>query len=138
MVRALTAHLVVPIVDEADARATATALAEYEFAAVTAVHVVEKGGGAPDKLSVEQAERSAEDAIAAFQESIPDAESRITYGEDVVETILDIAADEDASAIAFRPRDGSRVVQFLSGDKALRLVTEADRAVIALQEVDQE
>lgn len=138
MTEVITRHLIVPIVDDEDARATATALAEYAFDAVTAVHVVEKAGGAPDKLSVEQAEQRAEDALAAFRDSITDAETRIAYGEDVVETVLEVARDEDASAIAFRPRGGSRVVQFLSGDTALRLVTDADRPVIALPEVDAE
>jgi nucleotide-binding universal stress UspA family protein len=132
MAESLTRLLVVPIASEDDARATAAALADHEFDAVTAVHVVEKGGGAPDKLSVEQAEARGEDAIDAFRETIPDADGRIAYGEDVVETVLDVATDEDASAVAFCPRGGNRVVQFLSGDTALKLVTEAELPVISL------
>lgn len=138
MTQALTRHLVVPVVDDDDARGTATALTAYEFDAVTAVHVVEKAGGAPDKLPLEEAEQRGEDALDAFRETITDAETRIDYGEDIVETVLDVARDVNASAIAFRPRGGSRVVQFLSGDTALRLVTEADRPVIALPEADAE
>jgi hypothetical protein len=49
-----------------------------------------------------------------------------------VEGVVDAANAVEASAIAFQPREGSRLRQFLSGDRTLRLVTEADRPVISL------
>jgi len=134
MTESLTAHLVVPVVNEEDARETAQALDKYEFERVTVVHVIEKSGGAPDKLPLEQAERQASDAFGAFRGYVSEIDTETAYGRDVVAAIMEVAADVDASAIAFRPRGGSRLVQFLSGDTALELVTDADRPVIALPE----
>lgn len=136
MTRPLTAHLVVPVADEADAAATATAIEPYRPDQITVLHVVEKGDGAPDKLSLEQAERRATAAFAAFREHVADVEEQLLYDTDIVAAITDAAADVEASAIAFRPRGGSRLIQFLSGDVALKLITEAERPVIALPEGD--
>jgi len=132
MPESLTGHLVVPVDDAEDAHATATALQAYAVEKVTAVHVVEKGGGTPDTIPLEQAEQRAEEAFEAFVDVIPGAETEITYHTDVVEGVFDVAADRGATAIAFHPRGGSRLTQFLSGDTALRLITDADRPVIAL------
>lgn len=137
MSRSLTSHLVVPVANETDATETAHVLDEYEFDRVTVVHVVEKGGGVPDKLPVEQAERQATKSFAAFRGVIPEAETELAYRRDVVDAILEVTAAVEGSAIAFRPRRGNRLIQLLSGDRARRLVTAADRPVIALPEEPQ-
>lgn len=134
MSESLTKHLVVPVADEEDARETARILDEYEYGRITVVHVVEKGERVPDKLPLEQAEQRASDAFGAFRGFIPEIDTETAYRRDVVAAILNVAADVNASAIAFRPRGGTRLVQFLSGDTALKLVTDADRPVIALPE----
>ncbi|NHX35880.1 MULTISPECIES: universal stress protein [Halolamina] len=128
----LLSHVFVPVATEKDARETAVALAPYDPERVTVVHVVEKGGGVPDKTPVEQSESIAATAFEAFRERFPDAETETVYRRNVVQGIVDAAAETGASAIAFQPREGGRLKQFLSGDRTLRLVTDADRPVITL------
>ncbi|ELZ85948.1 UspA domain-containing protein [Haloferax elongans ATCC BAA-1513] len=128
----LTSHVLVPVANEDDARVTAKALEPYSVDRVTVVHVVEKGEGVPDKTPVEQSESLAAESFAAFRDTFPDAESEITYRRDVVEGIVDVANDIDASAVAFHPRQSGRIIKLLSGDRTLQLVTGAPLPIIAL------
>jgi len=132
MSRSFDESVVVPVADAADARATAAALEPYDVESVTVVHVVEKGEGVPDKTPVEQSEAVAADAFEAFRETFPDAETATAYRRNVISGIVEVAQELDASAIVFRPREGGRIVKFLSGDRSLRLLNEADRPVVAL------
>ncbi len=132
----LLGHAVVPVSDAEDASATAMALEPYDPAHVTAVHVVEKGGGVPDKTPVEQSEQIAEEAFVAVRRVFPDADEFTAYGTDVVETVVETAVELDATAIVYRPHRGSRLVQFLSGDRSLGLVTESPLPVVALPHED--
>lgn len=134
----MLAHVLLPVAHKEDAAATATALEPYKPAAVTALHVVEKGDGVPDKTPVEQSETVAAESYAAVRAVFPDANEHTAYGRDTVATIFEAAREVDASAIAYRSRGGNRLMKFLSGDLSLKLVTQADRPVIALPRDDSD
>jgi nucleotide-binding universal stress UspA family protein len=122
----------VAVANPSDAAATADALAEYDVEHLVAVTVVEKAGGAPDKAPMEEIEEDATEGFEELKLHFDSVETDLRYGTDVVETILEAARDHDATAVVFVPRSGGRLVRFLTGDIALRLVTEADRPVISL------
>jgi len=136
--RELLEHVLLPVANEEDARETAAALKPYGPDHVTALHVVEKGGGAPDKTPVEQSEELAEASYSAVRDVFPSADEHTAYARDVVGAIFDAAAEVDASAVAYRSRGGNRIMQFLSGDHSLKLVTQAECPVIALPRTDTE
>lgn len=135
-------RVLVPIASRVDAEATARALTGYlnrvgGVAVVT--HVVEKAGGAPDKASVEQREEYARELFDVFRENVDDGvtvETCITYGTDVAERLIETAHDENASAIVFTPRGGSRWVKLLTGNVTLKLVERTDVPVLVLPDVE--
>jgi len=102
----LLGHVLLPVANEDDAAATAAALEPYDPERVTALHVVEKGEGVPDKTPVEQSKEVAAASFSAVEAVFPDAGAEIGYSRDIVESIIDTATDVDATAIAYRPREG--------------------------------
>lgn len=130
-------HVLIPVATANDARATCTALEPYldSVETVTAVHVIEKAGGAADKAPLEKRQQDGLE-ILSMVESILDSESTVEtdviYGTDVVETIFDAAVDADAEAVVFRARGGSRIVQLLAGDTTRKLVTDPVVPVVSL------
>ena len=127
-------RVVLPVASTEDAEATAAALEGYDVGEITAVHVVEKAGGAVDKASVQQREEEAIEIFRVLREALdhPDVETEITYGTDVAEAIFEAAHDVDATSIVITPRGGSRWIRLLTGDVALSLVTESDLPVVVL------
>ena len=83
-----------------------------------------------------QSEEVAEESYAAVRTIFPDADVDTAYARDIVGAIFEAADEVRASAIAYRSRGGTRIVQFLSGDLSRKLITNADRPIIALSGVE--
>jgi nucleotide-binding universal stress UspA family protein len=135
-------HVVVPVADETDATVTATALTPHmsDIRRITVVHVIEKGGGVVDKAPMEKRQADAREFLSAVESRLGDevvVERRLEFGTNVAETIVDVALDVSATAIAFRPRGGTRLARLLSGDTAARLVTAPELPVVSLHAVDE-
>ncbi|WP_276259365.1 universal stress protein [Haloglomus litoreum] len=133
----LLGHPLVPVADAADAAATAAALERRLDGTrrITVLHVVEKGGGAVDKAPMARRVADADAFLSTVERRLGDAvpvETRVEFGRNVADTIVATALDVDATAIAFRPRGGSRLVRFLSGDTASRLLTGLELPVVSL------
>lgn len=134
----LLGNVLVPVANKQDAEKTANALAPYHPSHVTVLFVVEKGEGVPDKTPVEQSKTIAEESFSAVRSVFPEAEDHTVFSRNIVNAIFETAAEIDATAIVYRSRGGGRIMQFLSGDLSLKLVTQADRPVVALPRADQE
>lgn len=140
----LLQRVVLPVASDDDAEATARAVEPYIEADTTlsVVHVVEKGGGAPDKASVTQREEYAEEALAIvsdhFREHAVDVSTEILYGEDVVEAVVEHAKSIDATAIAFLPREAGLLTRLLSGQTTVSMVTDTDIPVLVLPDPESE
>ncbi|WP_135827230.1 universal stress protein [Halorussus ruber] len=144
MTDTLLQRIVLPVASIEDAKATTERVLPRlrdNGSDVLAVHVIEKAGGAPDKASVEQRENRARDIFSVVEETLSgveiDVETRIPYGTDIAQTVLDTASEFDASSIVFTPRSGSRWVKLLTGDTALGLLNQSDRPVIVLPDDDK-
>jgi nucleotide-binding universal stress UspA family protein len=130
-------RVLLPIASEDDATTTCRSalprIAESD-GSVIAVHVVEKGGGAPDPTSPTQQEERSEEIFALVAEECEAAgvplETEVLYGTDVAETVFEAAREEDASAIGFIPRESNRLVDLLAGSPANSIIQETDRPVV--------
>ncbi|MDY7082648.1 MAG: universal stress protein [Halobacteria archaeon] len=140
MPESLFEDIVVPVASKEDAAETAMELTPYvgNTDSVTAVYVVEKAGGAPDKASVEQKEEYAEEIFGVFEREFADAgveslvETQTLYGTDVAKAIFDYALESGASAVVFVPRSSGSLIRLLTGDVAHSLITENDIPVVVL------
>jgi len=132
-------RVLLPVADPEDARATCEALASHEVGRARAIHVIEKGGGTMDKASVEQREEYAAEVFDVVEATLPDefdVETEVVFGTDVAEAVFEAADDFDATSIVITPRSGNRWIRLLTGDVALSLVTETDRPVVVLPDVE--
>ena len=145
MTDSLLETALVPIANEDDAERTCEAILgelDDDGAAVHAVHVIEKAGGAPDKAGVEQREERAERIFEIVRSTLAGTDARleteILYGTDVAATILERARELEATSIVFTPRGASRWMKLLSGDVATNLLANTDRPLVILPRSDHE
>lgn len=134
-------HLVVPIATEEDTHATCAALQPYldDIERVTAVHVIEKAGGAPDKAPLEKRREDASDFLAIVDSTLSEAvavDTRTMFATDIVSALFTATADAGADAIAFRARGGSRIMRMLTGEITTNLVTDPEVPVISLPHLE--
>ncbi|WP_170972448.1 universal stress protein [Natronorubrum halophilum] len=130
-------HILIPVATDEDARATSTALQPYldDTERVTAVHVIEKAGGAPDKAPLEKRREDASNFLAIVDSSLSDfvtVDTRTIFATDIVPGFFSTANEVGADAIAFRARGGSRIRRILAGDVTTKLVTKPPIPVISL------
>ena len=130
-------HLLIPIATEEDARATCAALEPYldDIERVTAIHVIEKAGGAPDKAPLEKRREDASEILAVVDSLLSASvavDTRTVFATDIVSALFAEADDVSADAVAFQARGGSRIMQLLSGDITSNLVTDPTIPVISL------
>ncbi|WP_049986999.1 universal stress protein [Halobellus rufus] len=135
----LFARPLLPVANEDDADRTATLAFPHVAAAggtATALHVIEKAGGAPDKAPLEQREEMAEAIFewvrSAAADTGVDVETDLRYGTDVAETIFEAAEALGATAIVFTPRGGKAWWDLFSGDTRETLTTESEIPVVVL------
>lgn len=130
-------RVIVPVADPEDAERTTTALAPRldRTSTVIIVHVIENDDGQATTPREEYANEILDRACAPLEGSDATVETETLYGDDVVATIFDAAETRDASAIAFTPREGGRITEWLTGNMARRLIREGSVPVIALPKV---
>jgi nucleotide-binding universal stress UspA family protein len=134
---AILDRIVVPVAGEQDAIETSRALQPFvdRISELTVVHVIEKGGGTVDKAPMAKRRADAAEFLSTVESHLDGAvgfEPRIEFGPNIAETIRGVAIDTNATAIALRPRGGSRLVRWLSGDTARRLLAESAIPVVSL------
>lgn len=130
-------HILIPVATEEDARATCSALEPYldETERVTAVHVIEKAGGAPDKAPLEKRREDASDFLAIIDSALSrtvTTETKTVFATDVVPALFSEATDAGADAVVFRARGGGRLAKILAGNITTKLVTDPAVPVISL------
>lgn len=128
----------VPIASEEDATITCDAVRPYldDDTELVVIHVVEKAGGGIDPAPLEERKRLANSIFDRCRATLSGTGARVTtelvFHTDVVQGVLDAAADADADVIVFVPRESHRLLKLVSGDTAVKLVERSDRPVVVL------
>jgi nucleotide-binding universal stress UspA family protein len=132
----LLSRPVVPVASVEDAERTCRALEPYlaEIESVVSLHVIESASGPSDPTSARQREEAAEEVQDVMRQLAPNVELETTtvQGGDPAGRILEVTDVTDATAIAFTPRPGGRLVRWLSGDVANKLIENDRHPVVVL------
>lgn len=125
-----------PIAEEndVDAKCEAEVLFLEPEGAIVVVYVIEKTESTPDKSLFDAGRKQADAIFIIVQEQSTetshDVQTELRFGTAVVDEILHVAEEFDASSICFAPRLGSRWIKLLSGDHAYWLTTETELLVL--------
>lgn len=144
---ALSDRILLPLANETDAERTCNAVVrafqdETDTPSVVVAHVIEKGGGTPDKAPLPAREQQAESIFSLAENFLEDegfeVETELIYGTDVVDELVTAAETVDATSIVFLPRDrGGLLSQLFSGDLATELLFESSIPVTVLPQPDE-
>jgi nucleotide-binding universal stress UspA family protein len=140
----LTGTVVVPVASPDDAAKTVEAAAPHldDTDRLLLTHVIEKAGGAPDKASVEQREEYAEEVFEAAHDALEnadatvDTETRLVFGTSISDAVFDLCEEVGASSVALVPRETSRLLGLLVGDRMRSFVEDNNVPVVALPSDD--
>jgi nucleotide-binding universal stress UspA family protein len=139
---ALTDRILLPLANETDAERTCAAVTrelsdEETVPSIVVTHVIEKGGGTPDKAPLSAREEQAESIFRRAENYLEDegftVESDLVYGTDVVDELVAAAETHDVTSIAFLPRPkGGLLSRLFAGDLSGELVLASPVPVVAL------
>lgn len=136
-------HIAVPLANEQDVAETARALEPYldDIHRATGIHVIETRPGAINKAPIEKRRADAEAFLESFESRLGErvlVDTRIAFGTDIAETIIETANEVGATAVAFRSQGRGRLARLLSENTAERLVIDPPLPVLSLAEGPRE
>jgi nucleotide-binding universal stress UspA family protein len=134
---ALFERVLIPIASEEDAtRARETILPYLEGVGGVAilVHAIRltEGGIDPSPADVQREEAERLFDVVGRERADPVVETRTAYGSDTVRSIVETAAETDATAIVFSPQEKGRLIRLLTGDTARSLMAQSTVPVISI------
>ena len=139
--------VVLPIVSTRHAESSFRAVLPYlsSESRVVVLHIIRRRpeGSNHRSYAIAQArKRGAQQLLESVSEWFERAgistATRLEYADDVVDAIDEVAAEEEADAVAFTPRVVTRWKRLLSGDTADELIRRSGRPVIVLPVRDED
>ncbi|NGM70569.1 universal stress protein [Natronolimnobius sp. AArcel1] len=138
MTQPLLKRILVPVANEDDAYTTCHGIKNHldGCTELHAIHIIKKGGGAPDKAPIDLRREQAEALFEILETELADTacelSTELRYGTNVLTEIIAAAEENDATAIAFTPRSSGRITKVLTGNKTQKLVSKNHVPVIVL------